>query len=124
MATYKIRAFCRFARKHRITDHALALAAAAVREGNTDADLGGGLFKQRLARAGGGKSGGFRVVVAYRRGEHLFFLLGFAKNDRATLQPLELAYLKKYANRLDAMTRAQLNVFIEEDELEEITTWQ
>jgi hypothetical protein len=31
-----------------------------------DADLGGGLIKQRVARKGKGKSGGYRMLVAYR----------------------------------------------------------
>lgn len=124
MATYKVRAFCKFARKHGITDHALALAAASVRAGNADADLGAGLYKQRVARNGGGKSGGFRVVVAYRRGEHLFFLHAFAKNARETLKPHEVAELKALAFDLDAMTRAELNIFIDDKGLEEIATWQ
>jgi hypothetical protein len=32
-------------------------------EGLFDADLGGGLFKKRIARQGQGKSGGFRTLV-------------------------------------------------------------
>ena len=48
MATYKVRAFCRFARKHRITDHTLARAAAAVRTGNADADALHVLIYKRL----------------------------------------------------------------------------
>ena len=124
MATYKVRAFCRFARKHRITDHTLARAAAAVRAGNADADLGAGLYKQRVARPGGGKSGGFRVLLAYRHGELMFLLHGFAKNECDTLEPQQLADLKRLARKLGALTRAQLTVAVEEDELEEIATWQ
>jgi hypothetical protein len=32
-------------------------------------DLGGGVIKQRIARAGEGASGGFRSIVLYRRGK-------------------------------------------------------
>ncbi|WP_425330086.1 type II toxin-antitoxin system RelE/ParE family toxin [Synechococcus elongatus] len=34
-----------------------------------EADLGGGLFKKRVARAGGGKSGGYRTLIATNQGD-------------------------------------------------------
>jgi hypothetical protein len=48
-----------------------------------DADLGGGVIKQRIARKGGGKSGGFRALILLRAGERAFFVHGFAKSDRS-----------------------------------------
>ena len=62
MAIYQVKAFTRFARQHRISRQALAVAATDVRDGRFDADLGGGLYKQRVARQGSGKSGGFRTL--------------------------------------------------------------
>ena len=41
----------------------------------------GGVIKQRLAREGQGKSGGFRSIVLFRRGEKAFFVYGFAKSE-------------------------------------------
>ncbi len=38
----------------------------AVERGLMDADLGGGVIKQRVARPGQGRSGGLRVLIAYR----------------------------------------------------------
>ena len=56
--------------------------------------LGGGLRKVRVARKGGGKSGGFRVLHFYRReGMPLFLLTVFAKNERANVTPKEQAEL-------------------------------
>jgi hypothetical protein len=43
-----------------------------------DADLGGGVIKQRVARVGQGRSGGYRMLVAYRAGARAVFLYGFA----------------------------------------------
>ena len=37
--------------------------------GLIDADLGGGLIKQRVARPGQGKRGGFRMMIAFRRAD-------------------------------------------------------
>ena len=58
--------FRKFARKERISDKALCEAVARVQAGLVDADLGGGLLKQRVARDGQGKSGGYRTLVAFR----------------------------------------------------------
>jgi len=56
--------------------------------------LGGGLRKVRIARQGGGKSGGFRVLHFYREeGMPLFLLTAFAKNERANITPKEQADL-------------------------------
>ena len=42
-------------------------AAAEIVAGQVDADLGGGLFKKRLARQGGGKRSGYRVLIGYKK---------------------------------------------------------
>jgi hypothetical protein len=55
-----------------------------------DADLGGGVLKQRIAREGGGKSGGFRAIILFKVGGHSFFVHGFAKNEKADITPKEL----------------------------------
>jgi hypothetical protein len=47
------------------------------------------LVKQRLARAGQGKSGGYRTVIAFRRGDRAVFLYGFAKMSEATFEELD-----------------------------------
>ena len=60
LSVYKGKAFVRFARKARITDADLWQAAQRANDGLIDADLGGGVIKQRIARAGEGKSGGSR----------------------------------------------------------------
>ena len=90
MRVYKIKGFARFQRRERITDKSLAEAVLGADRGLIDADLGGGLIKQRVARPGQGKSGGFRTLIAYRRGERAVLLFGFAKNERANIDDDEL----------------------------------
>ena len=68
--------------------------------GLADADLGGGVIKQRIARKGGGKSGGFRALILLRMGERAFFVHGFAKSDRENIRDDELAALRKLAGEL------------------------
>ncbi len=65
--------------------------------------LGGGLFKVRVARTGGGKSGGFRTVHYYKRGNGPVFLLTlFAKNEKSNLSVRETDYLVKVGEMLAA----------------------
>ena len=84
MQTFKTKAFARFAEREGLEDAALCEAVRRARSGLIDADLGGGVIKQRIARKGGGRSGGFR------RGALAFFVYGFAKSDRENLRRDEL----------------------------------
>ncbi|MDO8378476.1 type II toxin-antitoxin system RelE/ParE family toxin [Phenylobacterium sp.] len=97
MSVYKTKEFSRFARKADLGSVELLEAAKAVASGRWDADLGGGVFKQRIAREGGGKSGGFRTIILFKVGGHSFFVHGFAKNEKANVTPKELKALKALA---------------------------
>ena len=66
--------------------------------GLINADLGGGVIKQRVARAGQGKRGGFRTLIAYQAGERAVFLFGFAKRERDNISEAQLADLKALAS--------------------------
>lgn len=97
MRVFKTKWMTRFARGQRLSDESLADAIEEVESGLIDADLGGGLIKKRVARAGGGKSGGYRMLIAYREGERAVFLYGFPKNHRDNIEPKELESLKELA---------------------------
>ncbi len=56
-----------------------------MENGLIDADLGGFLYKKRVARPGGGKSGGYRTVFSARLGDRYVFLHGFTKKDKANI---------------------------------------
>ena len=99
MRVYEVKVFARFQRRERIGDKTLAKAVRSAEQGLFDADLGGGLIKQRVARPGQGKSGGYRTVIAYRRGDRAVFLFGFAKSAKADLTPNELSDLAKIGAR-------------------------
>jgi len=58
--------FQKFARKEEISESALCQAVARAESGLVDADLGSGLLKQRVARQGAGKSGGYRTLIFFR----------------------------------------------------------
>jgi hypothetical protein len=120
MSVYKTKVFARFARKAGLTDAQLAAAAARVVDGRFDADLGGGVYKQRVARAGGGKSGGFRTLLAFRAGVSCFFVYGFAKNAKANVTTKELEALQAYAALLLNYDKRERDHAVAQGELVEL----
>jgi hypothetical protein len=108
MSVYATKEFRRFARKAGLADAKLLEAAHDLVAGRYDADLGGGVFKQRVAREGGGKSGGFRTIILFRIGSHSFFAHGFAKSDKANVSAKELKALKRLADVLLGFSDEQI----------------
>ena|SRR5258708_30841772 len=121
MQIFKTRWLARFARHERITDDSLREAIARADRGLIDADLGGGLIKQRVARQGQGRSGGYRMIVAYRERDRAVFFYGFAKSDRENLNQNELLTARKVATDFLASDAAGLARAIEENEIEEVS---
>ena len=100
MQTFKTKAFTRFADKAGISDAALCRAVLDAEKGLIAADLGGGVIKQRIARRGQGKSGGFRTLIVFRAGTRAIFVHGFAKNEKDNIEKDGLVALKKLAAEL------------------------
>jgi hypothetical protein len=97
MRLFKTKGFTRFARRERISDASLREAIRRAEYGLVDAQLGGGVIKQRVARPGQGRSGGYRVLIAYRARTLSVFLYGFAKSERDNVDDNELATLRDIA---------------------------
>lgn len=120
MRIFKNAWFERFARKQRIADAALIDAVRRAERGQIDADLGGGVLKQRFARAGQGKSGGYRSIILYRQEQRTFFVFGFAKSEQANIDDDEEAQFKKMAKELLALSDEQMAVLVERGRFSEI----
>ena len=90
----KTRPFNRWLRKTLLDDNALLKAIDEMERGLVDADLGGNVYKKRVALPGRGKSGSTRTLIATNREDRWFFLFGFEKNDRENITQAELAYLQ------------------------------
>lgn len=97
---FKNKWFSRFARKEGIVDADLCAAISNVEEGLIEADLGGGVVKQRVARAQEGKSGGYRSIILFRSDDKAFFVYGFAKSKRDNINQDELAGFKSLADEM------------------------
>ncbi len=120
MRVFKTKWLARFARRERIPESSLLEAIAQAERGLIDADLGGGLIKQRVAWPGEGRSGGYRVVIVYRIKTHAFFIYGFAKNDRDNVEDNELQTMRDVAASLLDYDESRLHDAILTNELEEI----
>jgi hypothetical protein len=111
MRIFKTKRFTRLADKAGITDPELLAAAADVDRGEYEADLGGGVFKKRIARSGAGKSGGYRVILFFRKNERLIFSYVFAKSNRGNIEDDELREFKATARGDLGYTDDQMNAF-------------
>lgn len=84
MRIFKNAWFDRFSRKQGISDTALQEAIVRAERGLVDADLGGGVIKQRVARSGQGKSDGFRTIILFRTTLRAFLSMGSQRTIAAT----------------------------------------
>lgn len=108
MKIYKNRTFDRWTRKEGLNNLSLCNAVNEMAAGLYDADLGGGLFKKRIAKPGKGKSGGFRTLVATNNEDRWFFIFGFSKNERSNIDKDEESALKMLSKQLLAYTPEEL----------------
>lgn len=85
MNVLKRKDFARWQAREKLPDTSLCQAVEEMERGLIDVDLGGFLYKKRVARPGGGKSGGYRTVLSARIGDRYVFLHGFAKSEKANI---------------------------------------
>ena len=120
MRVYSIKGFERFCRKERIRHSTLIDAIDRAERGLIDADLGGGLIKQRVARPGQGTRGGYRTIVAYRVGQRAVFLFGFAKNAQDNIATGDLAHWRLIGSDLMNAGDKAIETAVADDELTEV----
>ena len=142
MRIFKNAWFSRFADKEGITDAELRETADLLESGQADAvappyggannpsyrqtargtyaNLGGGVYKVRVARSGEGKSGGYRVIVFFRSEDKTFFEYGYPKARRANIDEKELQLFKRLAKRYLAMSDEQVTNAVKASEFIEI----
>lgn len=97
--------FARLARKNRVTDKDLRTAVRRAENGSVDAQIGRFLIKQRVARAGEGRSGGLRTIICVKVGERAVFLHLFEKSRTANLTPIEEEVYREFAGLLAGLAR-------------------
>jgi len=114
------RTFARWSRKVPLRDEVLCRSVEEMASGLIDADLGGHVYKKRVPAPGRGKRGGARTILGSNLGDRWFFLYGFEKNERATIDARELAALQVIAKTLLAMDTRLLDRAATDGEITEI----
>ena len=120
MRVFKNRRFGKFARKSSISDSDLFAAVERANLGLIDADLGGGVIKQRIARSGQGKSGGFRTLLLFRAKQRAIFFYGFAKKDRENVSDEELWAARKAAKFFLSRSESEIDAVVATGEFVEL----
>jgi hypothetical protein len=93
---------------------------ARAESGLVDADLGGGVIKQRVARTGQGKSGGYRTLILFRQGDRAIFAFGFAKSAQANISKADLGLLRDAASEALEWSGEELDRLVTSGTLMEI----
>ena len=120
MRIFMTRWFRRFARKEHLADEMLLDAVRRAERGQIDADLGGGVIKQRVARRGQGRSGGYRTLLLYRSRSRAIFAFGFAKSRKADLEPDELEAYRELAKAYLAQAERAIDKYVADGILTEL----
>jgi len=118
--TFRTRTFTRWMNKTGLQDTDLCQSVTEMEAGLIDADLGGQVVKKRVALPGRGKRGGARTIVATNLGDRWYFLFGFGKNERASIDNRELRALQELASDLLSQDDAAIAATLKAGELVEI----
>ena len=120
MRIFKNKHFARWARKQRISDSTLHQSVTEIALGQLEANLGGNLYKKRIATRGRGKSGSTRTIIAFKKEHRAFFIYGFEKGERSNITEKEERALKIFGNTLLEWSDKEILQRLEENELFEI----
>ena len=120
MRVFKTKKFAEFCDDHGVSDTKLSQATKEIESGLIDAELGAGMVKKRIAREGEGKSGGYRTIVVYKRGDRVIFLHVFPKNVRDNIDNKTLENLKLLSKSYNRLTEDQLLILIETEKIVEV----
>ncbi len=117
MTVYLVKGFDDWRSAEGLTDESLCQAVEEIENGLIDARLGAGLIKKRVAAHGRGKSGSCRTIIAFRKGDRSFFIVGFSKNEKDNITKKELKALKAASKLYLGLGTAQIKKAIAAREL-------
>jgi hypothetical protein len=112
--------FSKWASNQNIAENELSEAISEVQSGQFEANLGGHLYKKRIAFEGQGKSGSGRTIICYKKDDKAIFIHGFAKNEKTNLSKKELIALKEFSKILLGFSEKEIAIAIENGDLIEV----
>ncbi len=121
MRVFQLKGVARYCRKANIDDRQLLGALDDLSAGLIDANLGGGIYKQRIARKGGGKSGGYRTILVVKFGYRCVFVHCFAKNETESISVEMLEEFRHLGRLLMTLDDGRIDEAIDAGRLVEIS---
>jgi len=120
MRIFKTAYFHRLAEYEGLSDQEIVDIVEEMERGLHNGDLGGNVFKKRIAIGGRGKRGGLRSIVAYKKGDKAIFIYGYAKNVRDNISSKEKEAFKKLSKSYFYMDDVSLKRLLKKGELIEV----
>ena len=120
MRIFVTRAFRRLDVAGKLSYADLTAVVSEMKDGLQGVNLGGRVYKKRVALTGRGKSGGARTLVAFEKNERAIFLYGFSKNQRDNISDKEKKALKLLARDLLGYGDRRLNMALRHGALIEV----
>ena len=115
MKKLKTKWFNKWAKKQKISDARLLRAIEDMQNNLSSVNLGGGLFKVRVASGNVGKSSAYRTIVVYREDDRAVMVYGFMKKEQENLSPDELKNFKILSKDILRLNNGLLTRAIEEN---------
>lgn len=116
LRVFALKGFARFARRMHVSDQALWKVVLSP----PDAELGGGLYKFRIARPGEGARGGGRALVALKVGHRAILMFGWEKKDMENIAPNELRVYRLLAKSYLGLTEEEIGLAVNDGTLLEL----
>jgi len=113
MQKLKTKWFNKWAKKQKLTDDKLLVSIEDMENNLSTSNLGGGLFKIRVASEGSGKSSSFRTIVVYRKEDRVVMVYGFMKQEQENLSTNELKSFKTLAKDILSLSTDEIEQAVE-----------
>ena len=120
MRIFKYRKFHKWSIDENLSDEMLINAVNEIEQGLFDANLGAGLYKKRIARAGKGKRSGYRVLLTFKAEDRTIFIDGFAKNQMSNVDKGSQEFFQRLGQYYLSASSEQLNYAMKTGELTEV----
>ena len=115
MYKLKTKWFNKWAKKQKLNDDKLLEAIDDMINNLSSVNLGGGLFKVRVATEGSGKSSAFRTIIVFRENDRAVMVYGFKKKEQGNLSKEELKSFKTLSKDILALESEELKRAIEKN---------
>jgi len=115
MYKLKTKWFNKWVKKQKISNEKLLVAIEDMENNLSSVNLGGGLFKVRVASENSGKSSAYRTIIVFRKDDRAVMVYGFMKKEQENLSKEELKSFKILSKDILELELEELEKAIEKE---------